>query len=131
MTENVTVVRENKRLLKTDEKIVELMQRYKNININDSTRCSNQGIAFARQLSAMFQLARVITIGAYHRNESRGAHFKPEYPERDDDKWLKTTIATFNLAEQKPDFEYHDVDTSIIKPRKRDYTTEKKASGKA
>ena len=37
----------------------------------------------------MLVLARVITIGAYNRNESRGAHYKPEFPDRNDDEWLK------------------------------------------
>ena len=49
------------------------MARYKRININDTARWSNQGASFTRQLANMFELARVITIGAYNRNESRGA----------------------------------------------------------
>ena len=47
-------------------------------------------------LENMLQLARVITIGAYNRNESRGAHYKPEFPERNDEDFLKTTMATFD-----------------------------------
>lgn len=128
MTDNVTVVRENKRLLKTDEKITELMERYKNININDTASWSNQGVAFTRQLEGMLNLARVITLGAYNRNESRGAHYKPEFPERNDEEWLKTTKAKFNAKTNAPDFEYEEVDVSLIKPRKRDYTTKKKVS---
>ena len=41
----------------------------------------------------MLILARVITIGAFYRNESRGAHYKPDFPDRDDANWLKTTRA--------------------------------------
>ncbi|WAA11616.1 succinate dehydrogenase flavoprotein subunit [Fervidibacillus halotolerans] len=122
MTDNVTVVRYNDRLLKTDEKIQELMERYKNININDTSRWSNQGAMFTRQLANMFQLARVITLGAYNRNESRGAHYKPEFPERNDEEWLKTTMAKFVGAQEPPKIHYEDVDISLIKPRKRDYT---------
>ena len=122
MTENVTVVRYNDRLLKTDEKIQELLERYKNININDTARWSNRGALFTRQLYNMLQLARVITLGAYYRNESRGAHYKPEYPERNDEEWLKTTMASFKGPEEGPAFHYEDVDVSLIKPRKRDYT---------
>ena len=44
----------------------------------------------------MLSLARVITLGAYNRNESRGAHYKPEFPERNDEEFLKTTMAKFN-----------------------------------
>ena len=50
---------------------------------------SNQAVFFTRQLWNMLVLARVITIGAYNRNESRGAHYKPEFPDRNDDEWLK------------------------------------------
>ncbi|HLS06360.1 MAG TPA: succinate dehydrogenase flavoprotein subunit [Bacillota bacterium] len=127
MTDNVTVVRENERLLKTDAKIEELLERWHNISITDTSRWSNQAVMFTRQLKNMLHLARVITIGAYNRNESRGAHYKPEFPDRNDDEWLKTTIATFDEADQKPEFSYEDVDVSLIKPRARDYT--KKSEG--
>jgi succinate dehydrogenase / fumarate reductase, flavoprotein subunit len=122
MTNNVTVVRENKKLLQTDEKIQELIERYQNININDTAKWSNQGAAFTRQLKNMLQLARVITIGAYNRNESRGAHYKPEFPQRNDKEWLKTTMASFTGETTAPSFNYADVDISLIKPRERDYT---------
>lgn len=123
MTDNVTVVRDNEKLLKTDKKIVELIERWNDININDTSRWSNQGVMFTRQLKHMLQLARVITIGAYNRNESRGAHYKPEFPERNDEEWLKTTIAEYDAENNNPVFSYKDVDVSLIAPRKRDYTT--------
>ncbi|ADC48689.1 MULTISPECIES: succinate dehydrogenase flavoprotein subunit [Alkalihalophilus] len=131
MTDNVTVVRYNEKLLKTDEKIQELMERYKNININDTAKWSNQGASFTRQLDGMLSLARVITLGAYNRNESRGAHYKPEFPERNDEDFLKTTKATFNPAKNAPDFTYEEVDTSLIKPRKRDYSQKKQGAVKS
>ncbi|PWU69078.1 succinate dehydrogenase flavoprotein subunit [Gracilibacillus dipsosauri] len=125
MTDNVTVVRDNAKLLKTDEKIQELLERWENININDSSRWNNQGVMFTRQLKNMLHLARVITQGAYNRNESRGAHYKPEFPDRNDEEWLKTTKATFDRTTNAPKFEYEDVDVSLIPPRKRDYTKKK------
>ncbi|KGA98135.1 succinate dehydrogenase flavoprotein subunit [Alkalihalobacillus alcalophilus ATCC 27647 = CGMCC 1.3604] len=131
MTDNVTVVRYNDKLLKTDEKIQELMERYQNININDTARWSNQGASFTRQLEGMLNLARVITLGAYNRNESRGAHYKPDFPERNDEEFLKTTKATFNPTTKAPDFEYEEVDTSLIKPRKRDYSQKKQGAAKS
>ena len=99
------------------------MARYKRININDTARWSNQGASFTRQLANMFELARVITIGAYNRNESRGAHYKPEFPNRDDANFLKTTMAKFEGEGNAPAFHYEDVDISLIKPRKRDYSS--------
>ncbi|WP_257346452.1 succinate dehydrogenase flavoprotein subunit [Pseudalkalibacillus decolorationis] len=127
MTDNVTVVRYNDKLQETDDKIVELMTRYKDININDTSKWSNQGVSFTRQLWHMLQLARVITLGALNRNESRGAHYKPDFPERNDDEFLKTTIAKFNAEKNGPDIGYEAVDTSHIKPRKRDYSKKKEA----
>ncbi|MFS0645224.1 succinate dehydrogenase flavoprotein subunit [Siminovitchia sp. 179-K 8D1 HS] len=125
MTDNVTVVRYNKNLKETDDKILELMERWKNININDTAKWSNQGALFTRQLWNMMQLARVITLGALNRNESRGAHYKPEFPDRNDEEWLKTTMATYNPSKNEPEFSYEDVDVSLIQPRKRDYTKKK------
>ncbi|OCA91318.1 succinate dehydrogenase flavoprotein subunit [Bacillus sp. FJAT-27225] len=125
MTDNVTVVRHNDRLRKTDAKLEELLERYENININDTARWSNQGAAFTRQLQNMIQLARVITLGALNRNESRGAHYKPEFPDRNDDEFLKTTMAKFTGSKSAPHIYYEDVDVSLIKPRKRDYTKKK------
>ncbi|HBI03518.1 MAG TPA: succinate dehydrogenase flavoprotein subunit [Paenibacillaceae bacterium] len=122
MTNNVTVVRYNDALQKTDEKIQELMQRYQNININDTANWSNNGASFTRQLWNMLALARVITIGALNRNESRGAHYKPDFPERDDANFLKTTMAKFNNITFAPEISYQDVDVSLITPRIRDYS---------
>ncbi|WP_059103866.1 succinate dehydrogenase flavoprotein subunit [Shouchella shacheensis] len=129
MTDNVTVVRHNDKLLQTDEKIQELMERYKKININDTAKWSNQGANFTRQFEGMMNLARVITLGAYNRNESRGAHFKPDFPDRNDEDFLKTTKAWYNPKTGAPDFEFEEVDTSLIKPRKRDYSQKKQGAG--
>lgn len=124
MTNNVTVVRYNKNLEETDQKIQELMERYQNIGATDKSDWNNQSVAFTRQLWNMLELARVITIGALKRDESRGAHYKPDFPERDDENFLKTTIAKY--TPNGPEISYEDVDVSLIPPRKRDYTTDKK-----
>lgn len=119
MRENVTIVRYNKKLKETDEKLQEFMERWNNIGISDNTQWSNQDVMFVRQLRNMMELARVITLGALNRNESRGSHYKPEYPERDDENWLKTTKAYW--TENGPRFEYEEVDTSLVKPVPRKY----------
>ncbi|MFD1206547.1 MULTISPECIES: succinate dehydrogenase flavoprotein subunit [Sporosarcina] len=124
MTDNVTVVRYNDKLQETDNKIQELLERYENINITDTQQWSNQGATFTRQLKNMLYLARVITLGALNRNESRGAHYKPEFPNRDDENFLKTTIAEFD-GKSAPILSYEDVDVSLIPPRKRDYSAKK------
>ena len=126
MTDNVTVVRYNDKLKATDEKLLELLQRYKNISINDSNLWATQAVPHARQLKNMLELARVITLGALARDESRGAHYKPDFPERNDDKFLKTTIAEYSA--ESPVFSYDPVDVGLIEPRKRDYSKGKTKS---
>ena len=119
MTEHVTVVRHNKNLEKADAKLQELLERYRRINVSDRTKWSNQTLNFVRELYNMLVLARVIALGALARNESRGAHYKPDFPERDDANWLKTTRAHWD--DGKIQLSYEAVDTSQIRPRPRRY----------
>jgi succinate dehydrogenase / fumarate reductase flavoprotein subunit len=121
MSKNVTVTRYNKNLKETDAKLVEMLERYRNINLSDRTMWANTSFAFTRQLYNMLQLARVITQGALMRDESRGAHYKPDFPDRNDEKFLKTTKAYFAADADEPRFEFESVDTSLIKPRPRRY----------
>ncbi len=125
MTDNVTVVRYNDRLQATDDKIRELQDRFAKISINDSNLWATQAVPHARQLKNMLELARVITLGALNRNESRGAHYKPDFPDRDDDNFMKTTIAEY--ASEAPVLSYESIDVSLVEPRKRDYSSGKKA----
>ncbi len=124
MTDNVTVVRYNDKLKATDNKLLELMDRYRRISINDSNLWATMALPHARHLNNMLELARVITLGALNRNESRGAHYKPEFPNRDDDNFLKTTIAEY--SGEGPVLSYEPVDISLIPPRRRDYSQSKK-----
>jgi succinate dehydrogenase / fumarate reductase flavoprotein subunit len=121
MTKHATVIRYNKGLQQADEKIVELLDRYKNVSLSDRSQWANTSFAFARQLKNMLELARTIVIGARLRDESRGAHYKPDFPERNDEKFLKTTKASYTGDAAGPRFEYEQVDTQYIKPRPRRY----------
>jgi succinate dehydrogenase / fumarate reductase flavoprotein subunit len=119
MTEHVTVVRYNKDLERTDAKLAELQERYKRINLSDRSSWSNQTLQFVRELGNMLVLARVITLGALRRDESRGAHYKPDFPERNDEEWLKTTRAVYDRGDIR--LEYDPVDISLMVPRLRHY----------
>jgi succinate dehydrogenase / fumarate reductase, flavoprotein subunit len=119
MTEHVTVTRKNDGIARTDAKLQELLERYKKMNLSDRTKWSNQTLSFARELYNMLILARVITLGALARNESRGAHYKPDFPERNDAEWLKTTRAKW--VNGQINLTYEPVDTSLIPPRTRKY----------
>jgi succinate dehydrogenase / fumarate reductase flavoprotein subunit len=123
MTENVTVIRYNAAMQKTLVKLDELSERFKRINLQDRTQWSNQTLNFVRELGNMLILAKVITLGAIARDETRGAHYKPEFPERDDANWLKTTIASWDSGKIK--LEYEAVDTSLLPLRERKYTAAK------
>jgi succinate dehydrogenase / fumarate reductase flavoprotein subunit len=121
MTKDCTVIRYNKNLVQTDAKLVELLERFRNINLSDRSMWANTSFAFTRQLYNMLQLSRVIAQGAGMRDESRGAHYKPDFPERDDKNWLKTTKAYFAPDADEPKFEFEPVDVSLIPPRARKY----------
>jgi succinate dehydrogenase / fumarate reductase, flavoprotein subunit len=121
MTKNCTVIRYNTNLKKTDAKLVELLDRFNRINLSDKSMWANTSFAFTRQLYNMLQLSRVIAQGAALRDESRGAHYKPDFPERDDKNWLKTTKAYFAPDVDEPRFEFEPVDISLIPPRPRRY----------
>jgi succinate dehydrogenase / fumarate reductase flavoprotein subunit len=120
MTQHATIIRYNAGLREADASIVKLLERYKKVNLSDRSQWANTSFAFARQLENMLHLARVIVQGAEQRDESRGAHYKPDFPERNDEKFLKTTMA--NFVGGAPKFSWAEVDTQFIKPRPRSYT---------
>lgn len=126
MVANVTVKRNNKDLKWTIDKIKELQDRYKNITLQDHSRFANPSYVFSHQFEAMLDIALIITKGALLRDEFRGAHYKPEFPKRDDENWLKTTIATYDATKDEPVITYEAVDLRHLKPVLRDYTKAKK-----
>ncbi|MBI3183111.1 MAG: succinate dehydrogenase flavoprotein subunit [Myxococcales bacterium] len=138
MTENVTVVRTNDKLRKTIEKLAELKDRWKRVNALDSSNNANRSLSFVNQLWNMLELAHVIAKGALLRDESRGAHYKPDFslPEpktndpREDpewmklwqirhEKWAKTTLASYKEGE--PQISYEDIPTPVLQPEPRWY----------
>lgn len=123
MTRNVTVVRYNDKLAETLQVLETFAQDYERIGVDDKSTWNNTTTVFVRELKSMIDLAKVITAGALARDESRGSHYKPEFPERDDEAWLKTTLAAYDPALDGPRLSYEEVDLSLIEPRKRDYTT--------
>jgi succinate dehydrogenase / fumarate reductase, flavoprotein subunit len=121
MTLNCTVVRYNDRLTQTLEKCQQWKERYTRIKLSDTGMWTNQNLSFTRAVRDMILLSEATLKAAILRNESRGAHYKPDYPERDDANFLKTTIATFDAPNNTSNISYTDVDTSLIPPRARTY----------
>ncbi len=128
MTNNVTVVRNNKDLSATLEVIKDLKTRSRNIGLNSHGSIYNQEHLFINHFSNMLELAELITLAALKRDESRGAHYKPDFPDRNDERFLKTTMGTW--SSKGPVLNYAEVDTRFIKPRLRVYNVDKKAGEK-
>ena len=121
MTIACTVVRYNDRLQKALAACQTWKQRYQNVRLSDTGSWSNQNLSYARALGDMIIMAEAILKGALGRDESRGAHYKPDFPERDDANFLKTTIATFDAASGNVNITYEPVDTSLVTPVARTY----------
>jgi succinate dehydrogenase / fumarate reductase, flavoprotein subunit len=145
-----TIERHNPTLDRVLAKIEEIDERARKIGVTDTaTGKMNQGAQFVRHLRNMIVLARVIALGAKKRDESRGAHFKPEFPQRDDANWLRTTLAFHEgAANGSPagvrfvrELDYSllgdavhvtdAVDVSLVRPRPRKYETAGAASAAA
>ncbi len=94
MLRDCTIERKNSELDAVIGFLGELEERVEGVRLPDTSLRANQSAQFLRHLENMLVLARVIAQGARNRDESRGAHYKPDFPERDDANWLRTTLAT-------------------------------------
>jgi succinate dehydrogenase / fumarate reductase flavoprotein subunit len=121
MTENCTVVRYNDKLQATLDKCQEWKDRYTRIKLSDTGMWTNQNLSFARATKDMILQSEAVLKAALARNESRGAHYKPEFPTRDDANFLKATIATFDPSTGSAHIDYLPVDTTLVVPRARTY----------
>ncbi|NGX27945.1 MAG: Fumarate reductase flavoprotein subunit [Candidatus Anoxychlamydiales bacterium] len=126
MLNNVTVKRNNKDLKDTLDKLIKIESRIKNIQLVDKSTTLNQSYIFARQFPYMLKYAMAITLGAIKRDESRGSHFKKEFSKRDDKKYLKTTLATYNEKINDIEISYKDVDVRHFDPIDRTYQKQQK-----
>jgi succinate dehydrogenase / fumarate reductase, flavoprotein subunit len=121
MTEQCTVVRHNERLEATLKTCEEWKARYRSIKLSDTGMWTNQNLSFTRALRDMILLSEATLKAALQRNESRGAHYKPAFPERNDAEYLKTTIATYDAGSNSASITFEPVDTSLVAPRARTY----------
>lgn len=126
MVNHVTVKRDNASLKTTIDGIKKIREQLNHITLDDRGGTINQTYQFANQFSAMIEIALVITKGALLRDEFRGAHYKPSFPERDDAHFLKTTIAQYDPNLDEPMISYVPVDTRHLEPIPRDYSKAKK-----
>ncbi|MGP1272816.1 MAG: succinate dehydrogenase flavoprotein subunit [Phycisphaerales bacterium] len=121
MTEASTVVKTGERLERCLEKLAELRERFAKVRLGDGAQWTNQSLSFARATGDMLILAEAIAKGGLVRRESRGSHYRLDYPERDDDNFLKATVAKYDAASGETRIDLHEVDTTLVKPRPRTY----------
>jgi succinate dehydrogenase / fumarate reductase, flavoprotein subunit len=101
------------------EKIKSLRKRYPGIRIEDKSAVYNTNLFHALEVGNLLDLAEVLVSGALARAESRGGHARRDYPVRDDEHWLKHTLATF--VDKGPKLDYKPVTITTWQPVERKY----------
>ena len=116
-----TVVKTGPRLEKCLEKLGELQERYAKVELGDAASWTNQSLSFTRSVGDMIILAEAIAKAGLLRKESRGSHYRTDFPERDDENFWKASVAKFNAETGKSDVEFVEVKAGLLKLRPRNY----------
>jgi len=111
MTANVGIFRDEPRLQEAVTTLQDLQRRSRNIRLRSSAAGANPELVAAYRVQRMLKLAQCVAYGALQRNESRGAHFRADYPQRNDLDWMRRTLASWPDAEADlPTLNYEDLD---------------------
>jgi succinate dehydrogenase / fumarate reductase flavoprotein subunit len=119
MEEYASVMRDEVRLLKMQEKMAELWERYGRVSIGDKGRLFNTDLLEALELENLLECSEAIVEGALARQESRGAHYREDFPERDDASFLVHTLVYKNGG--RPLIGYKPVTITRFAPKPRTY----------
>jgi len=119
MFADVGVFRTEEGMQEALEKVRELKQRFAGVRVGDSGKVFNTDVLEAWELGCLLDIAEVTTASALARKESRGAHAREDYPERDDDNWMKHSLAF--LEPEGISLRYKPVTVTRFKPMKRVY----------
>ena len=119
MFENVGIFRQGDAMREGLEKLRELKERYERITVQNKATLYNVDLIRALELDGMLNVAEAIATGALKREESRGAHSRLDFKERDDDKFLKHTVAVY--TSKGPAITYTPVKITKYKPEARRY----------
>jgi succinate dehydrogenase / fumarate reductase flavoprotein subunit len=120
MMDKVSVFRDKKGLTEALETVRLLKERYSRIAIQDKGSCFNRELLDVIELGGMLDLAEVITLGALHREESRGAHYREDFPKRDDETFLAHTMVRYD-EETGPQLFTRPVTITRFEPKERKY----------
>jgi len=119
MMDKVSVLRTAEGLSAAERTLRDLRERYQRVRIDDHGRRFNTDLLEALELGYLLDLSLATTASAQARTESRGAHYREDYPERDDVNWLKHTLI-YKVGEQF-EFRYKPVVITRFKPEVRRY----------
>ena len=119
MTYQVGIFRKEPQLKMARERIIELKKRLLNVGVKQRDLAFNYEFIQYWELEGMLHLADVIVEGALTRKESRGSHFRIDYPHRDDGHWLRHTLAY--KTPEGPKFDYKEVTITSYPPKERTY----------
>jgi len=120
MMDYVGVFREQAGLEHAVQKVRELKERYTRIRVQDRSRVFNTDVLEAWELGNLLDVAEVTAVCALNRTESRGAHSREDYPERNDKEWLKHTLA-YRTEDGGIEIRYKPVIITKFEPKERVY----------
>ncbi|MFD5447798.1 succinate dehydrogenase flavoprotein subunit [Streptomyces sp. NPDC003470] len=124
MDANVMVFRTEQTIKTAVEKIAELRKRYKNVAIQDKGRRFNTDLLEAVELGNLLDLAEVMAVSALARKESRGGHYREDYPNRDDVNFMRHTMAYREVGDDGSEsirLDYKPVVQTRYQPMERKY----------
>ncbi len=119
MDKNFWIFREESSMKEGIEKLRELKGRYRDIEVFDKGKRFNTDLIFALELGFLLELAEAVALCAFERKESRGAHYRLDYPERDDKNWLKHSL--IYKTKDGPKLDYIPVTITKWQPTERKY----------
>jgi len=119
MMEKASVFRDAGTLSAMREKLREIRERYSHVKLEDSGAKYNTELLEVLELGSLIDIAEVLVESALARQESRGAHFREDFPKRDDQNWLKHTLAY--LGPKGIEFKYKPVTITKFEPKERKY----------
>jgi succinate dehydrogenase / fumarate reductase flavoprotein subunit len=115
----VGIYRNGKEMSAAVKQLADLRQEYKEVRVIDKNKSFNTNLLEILELGNLLDLAYISAVCALNRTESRGAHAREDFPERDDQNWLKHTQAW--LKDDKIAIDYSPVDLSVWEPKPRKY----------